>query len=82
MDTLHYEDQTVDTSDISNSLLKTIAKYKNHPTIKLIKNTFKNLSNLSFHYLDESDIEKDILNLNKCKASQNSDIPVKLLRLI
>ena len=72
-----YEELIVDTSDISDLLLEAIAKYKNHPTVRFIKNTFKNLSTFKFHHVDERDIEKEVMNLNNSKASQDSDIPVK-----
>ena len=47
-----YEDSTVDTSHIDDPLLKAIRKYKNHPTVRLIKGDFKNLSTFSFHYVN------------------------------
>ena len=75
-----YEDPTDGTSDISESLLKAIAKYKNHSGIMLIKNTFKNLTISSFHYVDKSDIEREITILNNSKASQDSNIPVKIIK--
>ena len=75
-----YEDPTIDTSDISNPFLKALAKHENHPSVRLIKNTFKNFSTFSFHYADESDIEKEIMNFNNSKASQDSDIAVKIIK--
>ena len=36
-----YEDPTTDTSDISEPILKAMTKYKNHPSARLIKNTFE-----------------------------------------
>ena len=50
----------------------------------LIKNTFKNLTISSFHYVDKSDIEWEITILNNSKGSQDSDIPAqsKSLRII
>ena len=49
--------------------LKSIAKYKCHSSVRLNKKlkTPKNLSTFSFRYIDESDIEKEIMNLNKSK---------------
>ena len=35
---LQYENPTIDSSDISVLLLKVIAKYENHPSVRLIKN--------------------------------------------
>ena len=57
MDVPQYEDPTVDTSDISDLLLKVIVN-KNHSRARLIKNTFKRFNTFSFDYVDESDIEK------------------------
>ena len=71
-----YED---DTSDISNSLLKAIAKYKKLQCVNIIKNTFKSLSTLSFHHDDESDFKKEIVNLNNSKAFEDSDISAKII---
>lgn len=63
---LQYENQTIDSSDISILLLKVIAKYENHPSVRLIKNK-KELSIFSFHYVNKSDNEK-IMNLDDSKA--------------
>ena len=35
---------------------------------------------LMSHFVDESDIEKEIMNLNNSTTSQDSDIPVKIIR--
>ena len=68
----------VDTIDISDSLLTAITICKNHPSITLIKYTFKNLDTFSFHYVDESDTEKEITNLNNSKPSQDSVTPFRI----
>lgn len=47
----------VDTSDVSDTLLKAITKYKNL-IFRLIKDRFQNSSNFSFYHASESDIEK------------------------
>ena len=75
----HCEDPTVNTSDIVGPLLKVIAKHKNHPGIKLIKISFENASTLSFHYVSQSDIEKEIMNYNSPEASQDSNTPVEVI---
>lgn len=77
MGILQYKHPAVDTIDISDLLFKATTKYKNHHSTKLIKNTF-NLNTYSFHYVDESDIEKQIMNVSNSKAPQDSDIPVKI----
>ena len=63
---------------MSYPLLKAIAKYKNHQSVTLLKNTFENLSIFSCHYVDEPDIKKEITSLNNSKASQDPDIPLKI----
>ena len=74
-------DSTADTSDISDPLLKAIAQYKKHLSARLIKNTFQNLSNtLSSHNVDESDSDKEMMNLYKSEAWQDSYIPVKIIK--
>ena len=44
-----YQDPAVDTSNIGDQLLKAIAKYKNHPSIRLIQESFKDLIICSLH---------------------------------
>ena len=63
---LNFEDSTIDVAD---PLLKSIVKYRNYPYIKLMKNSFENASTSSFHYVNQSDIEKEIMNLNNSEAS-------------
>ena len=51
-------------------------KYKNHPSIIAIKEKSKN-EKFSFH---EVKIEREIMRLNKNKASQKSDIPIRITK--
>ena len=53
-----YEGPTVDTSDISDSLLKAIAKYKNLPCVRRVKNNYINLTTFSFQYVMRNQILK------------------------
>ena len=53
------QDPTVDTSDKNDPLLKAIAKRKKDHVVRVIKNTFENLSTISFHCLDESESDKE-----------------------
>ena len=59
-------------------MLKAIAKHKNHHSVTLVKNAFENLSIFSCHYVGESDIEKEITNLNNSKAFQDANILLKI----
>ena len=59
---------------------KAISKYKNHPSILLIKDKIKNPASFSFREASLSDIEKELRNLNTKKASTFGNIPPKILR--
>ena len=61
-------------------ILRIIEQYKNHPSVVLINE--KNLNKqFSFNYIPKSDIKKKILNLDVSKASQDSDIPTKIIKM-
>ena len=67
------------TENIADPTLKAIFKYKDHPSILAIqshceKETFR------FSEVNIEDIKKDILKLDKNKASQHSDIPIKIIK--
>ena len=67
------------TENITDPTLKAIFKYKDHPSILAIqshceKETFR------FSEVNIEDIKKDILKLDKDKASQHSDIPIKIIK--
>ena len=53
-------------------------KYKNQPSIIAIKQKSKN-SKFTFHEVDNENIIKEILRLNKNKGSQESDIPITII---
>ena len=65
---------------IKDPTLKAIVKYRKHPSIIAIRNKYKNKNRFSFIETDKKEIEKEILNLDANKASQNSDIPIKILK--
>ena len=54
-------------------------KYKNHPSIIAIKEKPKN-EKFSFHEVNNEKIERGIMRLNKNKASQKSDIPIRIIK--
>jgi len=75
-----YKDPTTNAENITDPVFKAIEKYKNHPSIKLIKNHYNNDNNLfSFHSVSLEEIEKELKNLDPSKASQNTDIPTKII---
>ena len=55
-------------------------KYRNHPSIIAIRSKCKDKGNFNFIEVDQKQIEKEILKLDVNKASQNSDIPIKVLK--
>ena len=54
-------------------------KYKHHPSVTAIKQTFPDLS-FSFKLVVKEDILKEFKSLNSAKATQEHDIPAKILR--
>ena len=67
-----YQNSTFDAT------LKAILKYRNHPSIIAIQNKYKDKHLFNFTEVDQKQIEKEILKLGVNKASQSSDIPIKL----
>ena len=63
-----------------NATLKATAKYRNHPSIIAIQNKCKDKGSFNFIEVGQKQIEKEILKLDVNKASQSSDIPMKVLK--
>ena len=68
-------------SDITDPVFNAIRKYENHPSIKKIKH-FMSSKDLKFSFIFEikNKIFAEIHNLDKKKACQESDIPVKIIK--
>ena len=67
------------TENIADPTLKVIFKYKDHPSMLAIqsiceKETFR------LSEVNTEDIKKDILRLDRNKASQHSDMPIKIIK--
>ena len=84
-----YEDLSVNSIKSEDPLQNLVTKYKNHPSIRSVLHkspntsfSLKTISNASFSLktVSKKDIEKEILNLNVAKASQDSDIPTKIIK--
>ena len=65
-------------SNTNDATLKAILKYRNHPSIIAIRSKCKDKGNFNFIEVDQKQIEKEILKLDVNKASQSSDIPIKV----
>ena len=75
-----FVDPSVEIDHIEDPILRIIEQYKNHPSIVAINEN--NLAKqFSFKYIPKSDVEREILNLDVSKASQDSDIPTKIIKM-
>ena len=64
---------------ISYSIFRAILKYANHPSTIAIKD-LNNTSMFSFSNVSIADIKKEIRKLDPIKATQNTDIPVRIFK--
>ena len=64
----------------SRPTLKALFKYKNHPSIISIRRFLHQLSNFFFFCIDENTVLKESRGLSTTKASQDTDLPVKILK--
>ena len=55
-------------------------KYRTHPSIIAIKENCTSKSNCNFSFVEKVDILKEIKTLQSNKATQNTDIPTKLIK--
>ena len=72
--------QSVISSDVVPSLHEVIKLYENHPSILKIKESVTSQNNFSFYHVNEEIVDQVILNLGTKKASQEKDIPMKIIR--
>ena len=66
--------------NIKDPTLKAILKYKKHPSIVAIRNKCNRNGIFSFREVNFKEIETEIRLLKLNKASQNSDIPTKIIK--
>ena len=66
--------------NINDPLLKAIVRYRNHPSIAAIKKFCNSKFHFSFKNVQEEEILKELNNLNINKATQNTDIPTKIIK--
>ena len=74
-----YENLNSNIENINDPVFRAILKYKNHPSIIAINEKSKN-AKFSFHEVNNEKIAKEIRSLNKNKASQKSDIPIRIIK--
>ena len=66
--------------NINDPLLKAIVRYRNHPSIVAIKKFCNSKSHISFKNVQKEEILQELNNLNINKATQNTDIPTKIIK--
>ena len=66
--------------NIRDPVIKAIVKYRAHPSIIAIKENCASKSNFNFSFVEKVDILKEIKMLQSNKATQNTDIPTKLIK--
>ena len=64
----------------SHATLKAVFNYKNHPSIISIRRFRHQVSNFNFSCIDKNTVLKEIRGLSTTKASQDNDLPVKILK--
>ena len=65
---------------VENCTIRAILKYKNHPSILPIRERKKAQISFCSKEVSIEEIQKEILNLNNKKASQNSDTLAKIIK--
>ena len=66
--------------NINDPLLKAIVRYRNHASIVAIKKFCNSKSHFSFKNVQMEEILKELNNRNINKATQNTDIPTKIIK--
>ena len=66
--------------NINDPILKAIFKYKNHPSIKAIEKVSKLDKLFNFNKVDKEEVFKEIIGLDASKASQDTDVPTKIIK--
>ena len=74
------EDLLCDVSDINDPVEKAIQKYKKHPRIQMIKETFDSNKKFSFDLVSSDTLFKEILSLDTKRATHIDDVPTKTVK--
>ena len=74
------ETLTSDTQHILDPVQKAIEKYKNHPSIKIIKNSFGSEQHFSFEPVPFVEFESYIKKMDERKSTQKNDVPTKIVK--
>ena len=75
-----YKEQDPMSASISDPVTRAIVKYRAHPSIIAINENCNSSARFNFSFIDKEDILKEIKSLKANKATQNTDIPTKLIK--
>ena len=75
-----YQTNAPISDNLNGPVLKAIAKYKNHPSIKAIEKIPKPDNLFNFSNVDKEEVFKEIIRLDASKASQDTDVPTKVIK--
>ena len=68
-----------DIEDIADPVVKSIAKYANHPSILSIQSNFDNSAKFNFQHITPSDVLQEAKRLDPSKSS-SGDIPIRIVK--
>ena len=80
LDNQQYNVDDLICENINDPLLRAIVRYRNHPSIVTIKKFCNSKSHFSFKNVQKEEIIKELNNPNINKATQNTDIPTKIIK--
>ena len=66
-------------NDVSDPVLKSIQKYKDHPSIKAIEKIAKPNRLFKFSNVEKREILHQIVNLDASQPCQDTDVPTKII---
>ena len=74
------ENYETDVGNDNEPSLNYISKFKNHPSIKVIKSRKKEEQTFAFSYVPHEEVLNEIRKLQTTKTTQQNDIPTKILK--
>ena len=74
------ENYETDVGNDNEPILNYINKFKNHPSIKVIKSRKKEEQTFTFNYVSYEEVLNKIRKLQTTKTTQQNDIPTKILK--
>ena len=74
------ENYETDVGNDNEPILNYINKFKNHPSIKVIKSRKKEEQTFTFSYVSYEEVLNEIRKLQTTKRAKQNDIPTKILK--